>query len=80
MADVGLRPPCRGQDLSDQFTPPLSVGKAGPLGGFLLVSVVFERAKQLQKGARPRVEAADHKNTRVALLEVLADTVSWSAG
>ncbi len=51
----------------------------GPLSGFHLVSVVFQRAKQLQNGARPRVEAGDHKATRVALLEVLADTVSWTA-
>jgi DNA-directed RNA polymerase subunit K/omega len=52
----------------------------GSLTGFHLVSVVFQRAKQLQNGARPRVDAGDHKPTRVALLEVLADTVSWSAG
>jgi DNA-directed RNA polymerase subunit K/omega len=51
----------------------------GPLSGFHLVSVVFQRAKQLQAGARPRVEAGHHKSTRVALLEVLADTVSWTA-
>jgi DNA-directed RNA polymerase subunit K/omega len=50
-----------------------------PLSGFHLVSVVFQRAKQLQSGARPRVEAGHHKATRVALLEVLADTVSWTA-
>jgi len=51
----------------------------GPLTGFHLVSVVFQRAKQLQNGARPRVDAGEHKPTRVALMEVLADTVSWSA-
>jgi DNA-directed RNA polymerase subunit K/omega len=60
--------------------PPLGLGTDARLGGFLLVSVVFERAKQLQKGARPRVDAGDHKPTRVALLEVLADTVSWTSG
>jgi DNA-directed RNA polymerase subunit K/omega len=49
------------------------------LTGFHLVAVVFQRAKQLQNGARPRVEAGRHKATRVALLEVLADTVSWTA-
>jgi len=61
---------------------PASVGAASthhlPLSGFQLASVVFQRAKQLQNGARPRVDAADHKPTRVALLEVLADTVSWA--
>jgi DNA-directed RNA polymerase subunit K/omega len=51
----------------------------GSLTGFHLVCVVFQRAKQLQNGARPRVDAGDHKPTRVALMEVLADTVSWSA-
>jgi DNA-directed RNA polymerase omega subunit len=48
------------------------------LTGFLLASVAFQRAKQLQMGARPRVEAAGHKPTRVALLEILADAVSWT--
>jgi len=51
----------------------------GPLSGFYLVSVVFQRAKQLQNGARPRVDPGVHKPTRVALMEVLADTISWSA-
>jgi DNA-directed RNA polymerase subunit K/omega len=59
--------------------PPTDPSLDGPLSGFHLVSVVFQRAKQLQAGARPRVEAGDHKATRVALLEVLADTVSWTA-
>ena len=58
--------------------PPIN-SNDGPLSGFHLVSVVFQRAKQLQAGARPRVEAGHHKSTRVALLEVLADTVSWTA-
>ena len=60
-------------------TGPPSNATDGPLSGFHLVSVVFQRAKQLQAGARPRVEAGHHKSTRVALLEVLADTVSWTA-
>ena len=60
-------------------TGPPSIPSDGPLSGFHLVAVVFQRAKQLQNGARPRVEAGDHKATRVALLEVLADTVSWTA-
>jgi DNA-directed RNA polymerase omega subunit len=45
---------------------------------FLLSSVAFLRAKQLQSGARPRLEAERHKPTHLALLEVLADTISWS--
>jgi len=45
---------------------------------FLLSAVAFQRAKQLQAGARPRVEDDDHKPARLAVLEALADTVSWS--
>jgi DNA-directed RNA polymerase subunit K/omega len=45
---------------------------------FLLSSVAFLRAKQLLCGARPRLEPERHKHTQLALLEVLADTVSWS--
>ena len=59
---------------------PLPVTNGRSLSGFHLASVVFERAKQLQNGARPRVDAGNHKPTRVALLEVLADTVSWTTG
>jgi DNA-directed RNA polymerase subunit K/omega len=40
--------------------------------------VAFQRARQLQAGARPRVESASHSPTRLALLEVLADTISWT--
>lgn len=49
-----------------------------PLSRFHVVALAFQRAKQLQNGARPRVDAAGHKPTRVALLEVLADTISWT--
>ena len=48
------------------------------LSRFHLVALAFQRAKQLQAGARPRVDAADHKPTRLALLEVTADTISWT--
>jgi DNA-directed RNA polymerase subunit K/omega len=63
---------------TDKSTNPPAIPIDGRLTGFHLVSVVFQRAKQLKSGARPRVDAGDHKATRVALLEVLADTVSWS--
>jgi DNA-directed RNA polymerase subunit K/omega len=49
-----------------------------PLTRFLLASVAFQRAKQLHGGARPHVDAGGHKPTRVALLEILADTISWT--
>lgn len=45
---------------------------------FHLAAVAFLRAKQLQAGARPRVAWGREKLVTLALLEVLADTVSWS--
>lgn len=45
---------------------------------FLLSSVAFLRVKQLQGGARPHLEPERHKPTQLALMEVLADTISWS--
>ena len=57
---------------------PVSVAEALKLSRFHLVSLAFQRAKQIQAGARPRVDAAGHKPTRVALLEVIADTISWT--
>jgi DNA-directed RNA polymerase omega subunit len=57
---------------------PVSVAEALNLSRFHLVSLAFQRAKQIQAGARPRVDAAGHKPTRVALLEVIADTISWT--
>jgi DNA-directed RNA polymerase omega subunit len=45
---------------------------------FRLVTLTAQRAKQLQNGARPRVDGGGHKFLRVALLEVMAGTVSWS--
>jgi DNA-directed RNA polymerase subunit K/omega len=45
---------------------------------FLLSAVAFLRSKQLSDGARARVEVDRHKPTSIAVLEVLANTVSWS--
>jgi DNA-directed RNA polymerase subunit K/omega len=39
--------------------------------------VASQRAKQLQNGAKPRVEMRSRKPTRVAMQEVLAGAVSW---
>ena len=53
--------------------------KGGTLSSrFHIAAVAFQRARQLKQGARPRVEALDHKVGTLALLEVLADTISWS--
>ncbi len=48
------------------------------LSRFHIAALAFQRAKQLKNGARPRVEAAGHGPTRLALLEVMADTISWT--
>ena len=45
---------------------------------FLLSAIAFQRTKQLKGGAPARVHRADHKPTYLAVLEVLANTVSWS--
>ena len=54
------------------------LGKTGTdLSRFHIASLAFQRTRQLKQGARPRVEANGHKVCTLALLEVLADTVSW---
>ena len=47
---------------------------------YRLILVAAQRSKQLQRGARPRVEmdTQRHKPTRVALEEVLRGAVSFS--
>lgn len=45
---------------------------------FLLSAVAFLRSKQLKDGASARVDRDGHKPTSIAVLEVLANTVSWS--
>ena len=47
---------------------------------FLLVVVARQRARQLQNGARPRVETEGHKFLWVAMQEVIAGRVSWDVG
>jgi DNA-directed RNA polymerase subunit K/omega len=42
---------------------------------FYRATLIFQRARQLQSGARPRVDSRGHSLTRVALLEVLAGLV-----
>lgn len=44
---------------------------------FRFITVAAQRAKQLQNGAKPRIEVKSRKPTRVAMHEVLAGTVSW---
>lgn len=44
---------------------------------FRFITVAAQRAKQLQAGAKPRVEAKSRKATRLAMQEVQAGAVSW---
>jgi DNA-directed RNA polymerase omega subunit len=44
---------------------------------FRFITVASQRAKQLQNGAKPRVDVRSRKPTRVAMQEVLAGGVSW---
>ena len=44
---------------------------------FRFITVAAQRAKQIQAGAKPRVEAKSRKPTRVAMQEVQAGAVSW---
>ncbi|MBI3932152.1 MAG: DNA-directed RNA polymerase subunit omega [Acidobacteria bacterium] len=44
---------------------------------FRFITVAAQRAKQLQNGAKPRVEARSSKPTRIAMHEVLDGSVSW---
>lgn len=43
--------------------------------GFYVATLIFQRAKQLRDGARPRLDARGHTPTRVALMEVMAGLV-----
>jgi DNA-directed RNA polymerase subunit omega len=44
---------------------------------FRFITVAAQRAKQVQNGAKPRVEVRSRKPTRIAMQEVLAGAVSW---
>jgi DNA-directed RNA polymerase subunit omega len=44
---------------------------------FRFITVAAQRAKQLQSGAKPRVETRSRKSTRIAVEETIAGTVSW---
>ena len=47
---------------------------------FRLVLVAANRAEQLMRGARPKVEAGKRKPTRVALEEVDHQLIDWGYG
>ena len=62
--------------------PLIRIGSnADALGNrFLLSAISFLRSKQIKDGAVARIERGRHKPTFIAILEVLADRISWSAG
>ena len=66
-----------GPEGAGQAAPEVLVPEDLPLSRFHVATLAFHRAKQLHDGARPRVDAPDHRSWRVALLEVEADQVSW---
>jgi DNA-directed RNA polymerase omega subunit len=47
---------------------------------FLFVDIAAQRAKQLRRGARPRVDTAEiaHKLERVAMREVSGGYIEWT--
>ncbi len=47
---------------------------------FRFVLLAARRAEQLMRGARPRVEEAYFKPSRIALREVSAELVDWDYG
>ncbi len=67
---------------SSNATP---AGRAGSVAGtneelqnkFSLVVLTSQRARQLQNGARPRVDPDGHKFPWVARREVMAGMISW---
>jgi hypothetical protein len=57
-------------------------GTGSPGGGrlstpFHIAAVAFLRARQLHAGARARVDWMGHKAPKLAVLEVMAQTVGW---
>jgi DNA-directed RNA polymerase subunit K/omega len=44
---------------------------------FYMIALIFQRARQLRDGARPRVYKDGHTPIRLAQLEVMAGLVSW---
>jgi len=59
-------------------TLPLSTARdSDVLNKFSLVILIAQRARQLQNGARPRVDSDGHKFQWVALREVMAGMISW---
>jgi DNA-directed RNA polymerase subunit K/omega len=55
--------------------------QTGTIGNkFEFISVAGERCKQLQRGARPRIETNAYKAVTIAMQEVLAGVIEYSYG
>jgi DNA-directed RNA polymerase omega subunit len=55
--------------------------QTGNIGNkFEFIGIAAERCKQLQRGARPRIETSAHKPVTIAMQEVLAGAVPFSYG
>jgi DNA-directed RNA polymerase subunit omega len=61
-------------EIVDQAPPPEIDSK------YRLIILAAKRSKQLQRGARPRIEidASKHKPTRIALEEVIQGTIRFT--
>lgn len=47
---------------------------------FRFVLLAAHRAEQIMRGARPKLDHATGKQTRIAMNEILADVVNWDYG
>ncbi len=47
---------------------------------FRYVLLAAERAEQLMKGGRPKIDTVEEKPTRVAMDEISTDLVAWDYG
>ncbi len=59
----------------------MGTGSETPLDSkYRLIVVAARRSKQLQRGARPRVDmdAAKHKTTRIAMSEVMSGKIAYT--
>jgi DNA-directed RNA polymerase subunit omega len=72
-ADATTKPEEQNEQEQEQETPELD-------SKYRLILVAAQRSKQLQRGARPRVEMdmQRHKPTRIALEEVQRGVVNFS--
>ena len=47
---------------------------------FRFVLLAAERAEQMLRGAKPKVDMGELKSTRIALMEISNDLVKWDYG